>query len=100
MKFDDAFAEALKITPEENRPKGDPNIPKILAFLWTMVAVAKNKLDDIAYIDNNKQIMSIPLQKSSTKTANEKSKPVKEKVKIDGKEKKAKEPEKSEQSAN
>lgn len=85
MKFDDAFAEALKNTPDENIPKGDPNIPKILAFLWTMIAVSKNKLDDIAYIDNNKQIISISLQKSSTKTATDENV-----EKTNGKEKKKK----------
>lgn len=88
MIFDDAFAEALKITPKECTPGGE-NVPKILAFLWTMIAVSKNKLDDLAYISENKQIISIPLQKSDTKTAKEKTKAVKVK-KTNGKEKKEK----------
>lgn len=73
MKFEDAFAKTLENTPKECMPRGDDNIPKILAFLWSMLAVSKKELDDIAYIDNNKNIVSIPLQKSSKATAGKKS---------------------------
>lgn len=91
MKFDDAFEKVLKKMPKEQMPSGDDNIAKTLAFLWSLVAIAKNKLDDIAYIDKNNNIISIPLQKSSsanTTAKTGKNKSVGDVVKVDnGKEK-------------
>lgn len=71
MTFDEAYGKALELTPPESRPKGNDNYPKLLAFLWTMMAVAlaqgdgKIMLDDTVYISVNKRIVSNPLQKSS-----------------------------------
>jgi len=89
MKFEKAFEEVLKKTPENLVPRGDPNIPKILAFLWSMIALSEKELDDIVYISENNNIVSIPLQKSSSsqKTATKKEE---KKVKSEDGEKKKK----------
>jgi len=65
MKFSDAFDEVWNKIPKNAIPKGDRNIPKVLAFLWSMIAVSQNVLDDIVYVDDNNNIQSVPLQKSS-----------------------------------
>lgn len=97
MNLNDAWDEALKKIPKEHRPN-NPNdpyfVPKIIGIIWSIIAVAHEKgLDDISFIDNNQQIISIPLQKSTKeKTAKDKTKPVKAKVETNGKEKKTKEP--------
>lgn len=85
MKFNDAWEEVLKNIPKDCRPKGDP---QMIAMIWSIIAVALSKkgLDDLSYISQNKQIISIPLQKSSTKTAKVKTKAKVEKT--DGKEEK------------
>lgn len=64
MKFNDAMDKALKEMPKDSTPKGDKNYPKLLALMWSMIAISNKKLDDIAYINNNNNIISIPLQKS------------------------------------
>ncbi len=91
MNFNDAWAEVYKKIPEENRLRSDDkdNVKnaKIMALMWSMFAVSKNVLDDIAYIGDNQQIISIPLQKSSTKkTAGKEKKPDKPEVEDNGKE--------------
>ena len=65
MKFDEALGTALRLTPDAQKPRGDDNYAKILALLWTMIAVSQNVLDDTVYIDDSKNIVSVPLQKSS-----------------------------------
>ena len=71
MNFDKALSEVWKQTPLECRPKGDPNIAKTLAIMWSMIALALKEsegeviLDDVAYIGNNSDIVSIPLDDSS-----------------------------------
>jgi hypothetical protein len=62
MLFEEAFDKAYSQTPAQLRPTGDKNIPKILAFLWSMLAIAEGQLDDCAYI-KNQDIVSIPLNK-------------------------------------
>ena len=64
MKFEEAFDKVFVDTPPEHRPQGDPVYPRLLAFLWSMIAVADGNVDDIAYIDQNKDIVSIPVKKS------------------------------------
>lgn len=70
MKFQDALH---KVTDDEDLWEDGleivitPQTSKILAILWNMVAVSKNVLDDIVWIDKNNNIISKPLQKSSTK---------------------------------
>jgi hypothetical protein len=61
MLFEEAFDKAYIKTPAQLRPKGDKNIPKILAFLWSMIAIAQGELDDIAYI-RNQDVVSVPLE--------------------------------------
>ena len=79
MNFKDALYETLDNTLPA-RPDGKENVvnaqeARILAIMWNMLAVSKNVLDDIVYIDQNTNIISKPLQKSSTKqTAKKKSK--------------------------
>jgi hypothetical protein len=77
MNFNDAWNEALKVTPPEDRPKGNIMYAKVMAMMWTILAIAGKKgLDDIAYINENKDIVSIPLKKSAStkKTGKGKSK--------------------------
>jgi hypothetical protein len=64
MKFNDAWEKAFEQTPKSQRPRG-PEVPKILAFLWSMIAISKNVLDDIAYIGDNNRIVSAPLPKKA-----------------------------------
>jgi len=61
MLFEEAFDKAYSKTPAQLRPKGDKNIPKILAFLWSMIAIAQGDLDDIAYI-RDQDVVSVPLE--------------------------------------
>jgi hypothetical protein len=67
MQFKEAFNKAWEKTPAQARPKGDKNIPKILAFLWTMIVEAEGNLDDSVYIYNDRDIISIPSNKKETK---------------------------------
>lgn len=66
MLFEEAFDKAYSKTPAQLKPKGDKNIPKILAFLWSMIAIAQGELDDIAYI-RNQDVVSIPLENLKVK---------------------------------
>ena len=59
MKFEDAFGLTMKSVPPTSIPRGNDEYPKILSFLWSMLAISKNVLDDIVYIDENKNIQSI-----------------------------------------
>jgi|GEM_PF-5906544 hypothetical protein len=61
MLFEEAFDKAYAKTPAQLRPKGDKNIPKILTFLWSMIAIAQGELDDIAYI-RDQDVVSVPLE--------------------------------------
>ena len=86
MTFEKAFDLAYDKAPHASVPKGDNNYAKLLAFMWSILAEAKDKdgkivLDDMAFIDENQNIVSIPLQKSSTKkTAGKPKAPKKPKV--------------------
>ncbi len=83
MKFNDAWDQVWDKIPEEFLPKANDKmvilIPRLLAMMWnimteTITKDGKIMLDDIAYIDNNLQVNSVPLQKSSTqKTATTKT---------------------------
>lgn len=46
---------------------------KILAFLWNMIAIAGNKLDDLAYLDKNLDVQSIPLPDKKKSDAKDKT---------------------------
>ena len=86
MKFEEALDKAYEQMPLGTTPKGDNNYIKIVSLLWNMMAVSKNVLDDIVYISENNNIISMPLQKSSKKTA-ETEKPVEPIEDSNGKEK-------------
>ena len=85
MKFEDAFDKVHDMFPDGARPKGDPNYPRMLAFLWSMQALAfkeagiKNVLDDIAFIGLDMQVVSKPLYEpmSTQNDGAEDSKPAK-----------------------
>jgi hypothetical protein len=66
MLFEEALDKAYTKTPAQLRPQGDKNIPKILAFLWTMIAIADGNFEDVAYI-RDQNIISIPLEKLNKK---------------------------------
>jgi hypothetical protein len=78
MKFNDAWEKVVANTPPDSRIKPDdrPEIKnaKMMALIWSIIAISENVLDDIAYIDNTMNIVSIPLeqkgkgQKPSTKS--------------------------------
>lgn len=65
--FDKVFDDHQKRQPEGVEFKVSRGTSIILAFLWSMLAVAKNVLDDKAYIDDNNNIVSIPLKESKEK---------------------------------
>jgi|WetSurMetagenome_2_1015567.scaffolds.fasta_scaffold00534_2 hypothetical protein len=82
MKFKEAFDLAFEIQQEKAKEKNEVfqitvGTAKILAFMWSMLAIAQNVLDDSVTIGDNMQINSVSLkdmeskgQKSSTtKTA-------------------------------
>jgi hypothetical protein len=77
MKFQETFEQAWARTPKDSLPKGDNNVPKILAFFWTMMAIViseeggKIVLDDTVYINSNSNIVSIPVQKSPDASADD-----------------------------
>ena len=75
MKFEEAFDKVYSKIPPEAIPKGNENYPKILAMLWSMLAISENVLDDIAFIDENKKIISIPVQKSPAPKSEDQDKP-------------------------
>jgi len=82
MKFQEAFDKAFEIHEKENKKKNNvfaitPGTAKILAFLWTMLAVAEKRLDDFCFVDDNNTIISIPIKgqtsSSTNKTADKKA---------------------------
>lgn len=81
MKFQEAFDAVFDVMSAIEKGKGmtfavQPQTVKILAFLWSMLAVSQNVLDDCARIGNNNEIISFPIpgEKSTQKTP--KGKPV------------------------
>ena len=85
MKFQEAFDRAFDLFQEQQQlQKGGEGVEfrvtrgtsQILAFLWSMLAVAQNVLDDMAYIDDDNTIVSIPL-KDSEETEGKKEKKTK-----------------------
>lgn len=71
MKFNDAWEKIYDTIPEEARLRSDDpdsiKSAKIMAIIWSMLAVSENRLDDICYIDNYKNIVSVELQKEPQK---------------------------------
>lgn len=71
MKFKEALYEVLdNVYPRpddgsENKVTSDQ--VRAVALLWNMLAASKNVLDDYVYINNNNEIMSVPVQKSASK---------------------------------
>ncbi len=67
MKFEQAFDKIFEIEKERMKKEGIPNYSvspktaKAIAFLWSMLAVTGTKIDDIAYIDANNNIVSMPI---------------------------------------
>ena len=80
MKFNDAFEKAIEAKEKsEGADTGvSPQTAKILALIWSMIAISKNKLDDLVYIDENNKIVSLPLpvkdKDDEKKTTGQKSK--------------------------
>jgi hypothetical protein len=84
--FDIVFNEMQKKDPDTKLVIA-PGTAKVLAMLWSMLAVAENVLDDMAMIDNNNNIisLSIPEVKSDKKTKSGKDKNEPEKTSADDK---------------
>lgn len=67
MKFEEAFDKVYEIENERSQNEGrgrliiQPGTAKSLAFLWSMLAVSQNVLDDIVSIDQNNNIVSFPV---------------------------------------
>ena len=71
MKFEEAFDLAFEESRQRELLDGikftvKPDTAKVLTFFWTMLAFAQNKLDDMAYLDKNFEIISVPLKKEPT----------------------------------
>jgi len=91
MNFKQAFDEEItERTKKDQSFRIKEESLKIMAFMWNILARAENKLDDIAVIDNNNNIISIPIMKAVEKDVKkeketvkkptaEKPKPIKEK---------------------
>jgi len=68
MKFEEAFNAAYDIENDRSIASGKGKLKisretaKIVSFLWNMLAVSQNKLDDFVYIDKNNNIISIPAE--------------------------------------
>jgi hypothetical protein len=72
MKFSDAFNAAFEKEKERSARQGKsfvvtPATAKTLTFLWNMLALAQNKLDNLAFIDDNNNILEAPLEDGDTK---------------------------------
>ena len=69
MNFKEALYEVLdNVYPRpddgsENKVSSDQ--VRAVALLWNMLVASKNVLDDYVYINNNNEIMSVPVQKST-----------------------------------
>ena len=96
MKFQEAFdkifdiekEEVIKENPGLNIEFGiEPKTAKIIALVWNMLAVTGGNFDDLARIDKNKNVVSIPLPEEVEKY----SKQVKEEESL-GEEKEEEEP--------
>jgi len=73
MTFQEAFDKAFEA--EKERQEKDnvkfavtPSTARILAFMWNIFAAAEGQFDDMAAIDKNNNIVSIPLETSEEKT--------------------------------
>ena len=80
--FEESLNEAIKQKQKEFNKSGkdtifqvSPEIATILAFMWNILAISENRLDDLAYITESKtgsdrfKVLSVPLKKSSKKAA-------------------------------
>ena len=69
MKFNEAWDKIYDTIPEDARLRSDDkdNVrsAKIMSILWSMLSLAmredEKRLDDIAYIDNNMNIVSVSI---------------------------------------
>ena len=77
MKFEKAFDLVFEAHEKRellmNKKFGvSPATAKTLAYLWNMLAVAQNVLDDTVYIDDNNAIVSTPLKTQKSEKKNKK----------------------------
>ena len=105
MKFEEAFDKVWDSMDANSRPTGNSMYPKLLAFMWSMLAASADKdgkivLDDFAFISNNQEIVSIPIkdaeEKKSTKAKKSSKKDTSEEEKIKNEEETLNEPEPTE----
>lgn len=71
MKFTEALDYVMKKNQEIAKKRGEettitPPSAKIMACMWNMLVYAQKRLDDIVYIDNNNNIISVPLDEPVT----------------------------------
>ena len=77
MDFKQAFDTAYDLEKERAQKEGkgfavNSSTAKTLAFMWNMIAIAENKLDNLCYIGPNNEICEVPLKEGKGKS----SKPV------------------------
>lgn len=71
MKFEQALEGAIYKYREQNPDFTflETRTAQILAFCWNMMAVAENKLDDFAFVNNDNTIISVPLSSGTSAAA-------------------------------
>jgi len=83
MKFEEAFDLVFDDMRQRSEVKGEkfsvnPPTAKILAFFWNMLAVSikddQIRLDDLAYLSDYHDIISIPLKKDKKAPKDKKDK--------------------------
>jgi hypothetical protein len=73
LKFQEAFDKVFDKERERFAKSGKgefvvvPATAKILTFLWNMIAIANNELDDTVYLDAGLNIISQPLKEKKDK---------------------------------
>lgn len=77
MKFEEAFNAAFDVARREAEKKGQvfavsPRTAKMLAFMWNMLAVAQNNLDNLCVIADDNSIVDIPLKEEKEKRGKKK----------------------------
>jgi hypothetical protein len=81
VKFNEAFDKVFDTQNDRLEKAGKKKIiitpasAKLLAFAWNVIAIANNKMDDLAYIDDKNNIISVPLPEKEPKEPKPKAKP-------------------------
>lgn len=74
MNFKEAFDAAYDAEAERSKKEGkdfavNSSTLRILAFMWNMIVIAENKLDNLVNISSNNEIQIVDVEGKSSKPA-------------------------------